>query len=107
MQKLEHALNSEHSSTTSASTVRYTALERLVNGVHVTNELRFLLEHPRADVTLEGLDVTNAMYNGQVLSHALFHCELPTANLTLVSGVRVFGSAAALSMCRVVVSADR
>ena len=96
-----------HRLATSASKARYTILGRLVNGVHVTKELRLLLDNTRANVTLEGLDVTNTMYNGQVLSHTLFHCELPTANLTLVPGVRVFGSTGALSMRCVVVSADR
>ena len=96
------------------------------------------LEHTRAQVTLEGFDVTNIMYSGQVrfqcafmcklpvanvtleccdITHAMngsqmnievaFLCKLPAADITLVPGVRMFRSAAVLSMRRVVVSADR
>ena len=69
----------------------------------------FVLKHPRATVTLEGLHFTNIMYCWQVLFQGAFLGKLPAANLALVSGVRALRSAAAaaLSMHRVVVSADR
>ena len=67
----------------------------------------FVLKHPRATVTLEGLHFTKAMHRGQMSVQVAFLCKLPAANLALVSGVRALGSAAALSMSRVVVSADR
>ena len=66
----------------------------------------FVLKHPRATVTLEGLHVTNTMHRGQVRVQVAFLCKIPAANLALVSGVRALRSAA-LSMRRVVVSTDR
>ena len=69
-----------------------------------------VLEHPRANVTLEGLYFTNTMYSRHVLFQIALFCELPAANLALISGIRMLRSAvaaAALSMRRVVVSADR
>ena len=100
---------SESKSATSAPTARNTVSRRLVNGLFVTSELRLLLEHPRANVTLKSLDVTNTMYSGHVLFQIALFCELPAANLALVSGVRMLWSRwpAALSMRCVVVSADR
>ena len=66
------------------------------------------LKHPRADVTLEGLDVTNTMNRRQVPLQMAFMHKLPAANFALVSGVRMLWSAAAtLRMRGVVVSADR
>ena len=65
------------------------------------------LKLTRTNATLEGLDVTNTVNRRQVFLHIAFIHELPAANLTLVSGVRMLRSTAALSMCRVVVSADR
>ena len=66
----------------------------------------FLLKHARANVTLEGLDIANAMNRRQVPLHIPFMHQLLAANLALVSGVRMLRSAS-LSMRRVVVSADR
>ena len=66
------------------------------------------LKLTRTNATLEGLDVTNTVNRRQVFLHIAFIHELPAANLTLVSGVRMLWSAAtALSMRRVVMSADR
>ena len=76
--------------------------------LHVSLHVMLVLEHPSANATLEGLDVTNTMHRGQVSVQVAFLCKLPTANFTVVSGVRMLSSAAAtLSMRRVVVSADR
>ena len=74
----------------------------------MSGKIAFLLKHTRANVTLEGLDVTNTMNHRQVSLQTAFLCKLPAANLALVFGVRMLWSAAAaLSMRRVVVSADR
>ena len=74
---------------------------------HVSLKVMLVLKHPRADVTLERLDVTNIMKCGKVLFQVAFLGKLPAANLALVLGVRVFGfTAASLSMRRVVVNAD-
>ena len=97
----------EHGPATSASTARYTALGRLVNGLFVTNELRFLLEHARANVTREDLDVTNAMNRRQVPLHIAAMHQLLAANLALVFSSRMLRSVASMSMRRVVVSVDR
>ena len=72
-------------------------------------QVAFYVEDFRTHVALESLDVTNAMNGSKVELQAAFLCELPAANLALVSGVRMFGSApaSALSMHRVIVSADR
>ena len=76
--------------------------------LHVSLHVMLVLKHSRANVTLEGLDVTNTMDSGQVSVQVAFLCKLPAANFTVVSGVRMLSSAtAALSMRRVVVSADR
>ena len=77
---------------------------------HVPFKTAFLLENSRANLALEGFDVTQAMYSSKVFFKAAFLCELPAANLALVPGVRMLWSlaaAAALSMSRVVVSVDR
>ena len=74
----------------------------------VVLKIVFALKHPRANATLERLDVTNTMNRRQVPGQIAFIHKLPAANLALVSGVRTLRSAAdALSMRRVVVSADR
>ena len=66
------------------------------------------LKLTRANVTLEGLSVTHTMNCSQMKIEAAYRSELPAANLALVPRVRVLWSvAAALSMRRVVVSADR
>ena len=70
-------------------------------------KIEFLRKKFGTNVTLESLDVTNTMDMSHVTSQPMTSCKLPAANFTLVSGVRVLGSAAALSMRRVVVSADR
>ena len=91
-----------------------TAPDRALDLMYVLKvplQVMLALEHARADVTLEGLDVTNTMYCGQVCGEISFQSKLPAANIALVSGVRMLWSAsaaaAALSMRRVVVSADR
>ena len=66
----------------------------------------FLLKHARANVTLEGLDIANAMNRRHVPLHMVVMHQLLAANLALVSGVSMLRSAS-LSMRRVVVSADR
>ena len=69
-----------------------------------------VLEHARANVALEFLDITNTMHGGQVLFQVMFLCKLPAANLALVRCVRVLWSAeaaAASSMRRFVVGANR
>ena len=43
------------------------------------------LEHTRANVTLEGLDVTNIMNCGQVCFQVALLCKLPAANVALES----------------------
>ena len=69
-------------------------------------KIAFLGERLGANTTLEALDVT--VNSWQMFFHVAFLRKLSAANLALVSGVRMFGSAAAaLSMRRVVVSADR
>ena len=75
----------------------------------VFSKSAFFFENTRANPTLESLDVTNTVNRCQVPLEVVIPNELPVANLTLVSGVRMFWSdaAAALSMRRVVVSADR
>ena len=76
----------------------------------VPRQVAFYIENFRTHVALEGLDVTNAMNGSKVQLQAVFLCELPAANLARVSGARMLWSAAvaaALSMRRVVVSADR
>ena len=77
--------------------------------VKVSSKSAFPFENTRAYVTLESLDVTNTMKSCHMALQVTFFRELPAANLALVSGVRMFwfGAAAALSMRRVVVSADR
>ena len=77
--------------------------------LYVIVTVLFVLKHPRANVTLESLDVTNTMNSRQMTSQVSFVRKFPTANLALVPGVRMFwfGTAATLSMRRVVVSADR
>ena len=62
---------------------------------------------PAANIALEGFDVTNTMNSSHVTTHFALFLKRPAANVTLVSGVRVLWPAAALSMRRVVVSADR
>ena len=77
---------------------------------HVPFKTAFLLENSRANLALEGFDVTQAMYSAKVFFKAAFLCELPAANLALVPGVRMLRSrrsAAALSMRLVVVNVDR
>ena len=61
-----------------------------------------VLEHARANITLEFLDITNTMHSGQVPFHVTFLGKLPAANLALVLGVRMlwFGDAAATSSMR-------
>ena len=62
----------------------------------------FSLEDLRANVALEGLDVTRTVNGFHVTTKRALLCELPAANLALVCAVRT-----PLSMRRVVVSADR
>ena len=69
-------------------------------------EVMLALKHPKTHVTLEGLDVTNAMNRRQVPLHIAFMHELLFANITFVLGVRV-AAAAALRVRRVVISAHR
>ena len=88
-----------------------------LEGLDVTNtmycgqvcfQVALTCKRPAANVALEGLDATNTMYCRQVCLHIFFIHKLPAANLALVPGVRMLRSAAAaLSMRRVVVSADR
>ena len=74
----------------------------------VSFEVMLELEHPRANVTLEGHSLTHAMYSSHVTNQFALFSKLPAANLALVPGVRMLRSDAAfLSMRRVVVSADR
>ena len=73
--------------------------------LHVSLHVMLVLKHSRANVTLEGLDVTNTMDSGQVSVQVAFLCKLPAANLALVSGARALRSA--VSMRRIVVSVDR
>ena len=68
-------------------------------------EVMLALKHPKTHVTLEGLDVTNAMNRRQVPFHIAFMNEFLFANITFVLGVRVAAAAAALSVRRVVISA--
>ena len=69
-------------------------------------KIAFLGERLGANTTLEALDVT--VNSWQMFFHVAFLRKLSAANLALVSGVRMFGSAAAaLSMRRVIVSVDR
>ena len=78
--------------------------------LQVSFKVLFVLEHPRANVTLEGLDVTNTVNCRQVFLHITSIQELPAANFALVFGVRMLGwrpSSPALSMCRVIMSIDR
>ena len=70
-------------------------------------QVTLVLKHTSANVTLESLNAANTMYSGQVHFQVTFVHKLPAANFARVSGVRMIGSTAALSMCRVVVSADR
>ena len=82
----------------------------IMHSCNMILEAAFLCKSLWTNVTLEGLDVTNTMNRWQVYFQVAFLCKLPAANLALVSGVRMLGSrrsAAALSMRRVVVSADR
>ena len=80
-----------------------------MHSLQVILQTKLVLEHPGTNVTLEGLDVTHTMDSGYMALQATSLRELPAANLALVSGVRMLRSAAAaaLSMRRVVVSADR
>ena len=74
---------------------------------HVPFKTAFLLENSRANLALEGFDVTQAMYSAKVFFKAAFLCELPAANLALVPGVRMLWFFPSLSMDSVVVSVDR
>ena len=66
------------------------------------------LKLTRANVTLEGLSVTHTMNCSQMKIEVACRRELPAADLALVSRVRMLSSAAAaLSMRRVIVSANR
>ena len=47
--------------------------------------MMFAIEHSRANVTLEGLDVTNTMYSGQVPGQVVFLSKLLPTNFTLKS----------------------
>ena len=69
----------------------------------------FLHGYVSANLTSKAFDVTDTVSATHVLTQPLTTRELPAANLALVPGVRMFWStaAAALSMRRVVVSADR
>ena len=68
----------------------------------------FSLEDLRANVALEGFYVTRTVNGSLVTKKCVLLGKFPAANLALVSGVRMLRSgAAALSMRRVVVSADR
>ena len=70
-------------------------------------EMGLVLVGLRADVALVLLDVTSSMYSFDVHQQIALPLKLPTANFALVSGVRILRSAAAaLSMRRVVVSAE-
>ena len=62
-----------------------------------------VLEHPRANVALEGLDVTNTMHSCQVNVQVAFRSKLLLANLTLKSCLISWS----LCVRRVVVRADR
>ena len=81
----------------------------IMHSCNMILEAAFLCKSLWTNVTLEGLDVTNTMNRRRVSLQTAFLCKLPAANLALVSGVRMLRSAAtaALSMRRVVVSADR
>ena len=78
-----------------------------MNRRQVLRQVAFYVEDFWADAALEGLDVTIAMNGINVTLEAALLCKLPAANVALVSGVSTLGSTAALSMRRVVVSADR
>ena len=81
-----------------------------MNFFQMTLKVIIALEGLRANAALKGFDVTNFMNSSHVTMHFVFLHKLPAANLALVPGVRMLGSrrsAAALSMRRVVVSADR
>ena len=69
-------------------------------------EMGLVLVGLRADVALVLLDVTSSMYSFDVHQQIALPLKLPTANFALVSGVSMLRSAAALSMRRVVVSAE-
>ena len=62
-----------------------------------------VLKHPRANVTMEGLDVTNTMHSRQVNVQVALRSKLLLANLTLKSCLISWS----LCVGRVVVSADR
>ena len=62
-----------------------------------------VLKYSRANVTMEGLDVTNTMYCRQVSVQVAFRSKLLLANLTTKSCLISWS----LCMRRVVVSADR
>ena len=74
---------------------------------HVNLKIVPALCHIRTGVTLKSFGVTQAMNVSQVTLEAAFLRKLPAANLALVSSIRTLGSATALSMCGVVVRADR
>ena len=84
-----------------------------VNCGQVLLKVTFPLKSLRADVTQKSLDVTNTVHSSRVQTHALPLCELPTANVTRVLGVRMLWSwrrrrsGVARKVRRVVVSADR
>ena len=69
----------------------------------VTLQDMLVFEHPRANATLKGLDVTNTMNRWQVPFHIAFLCKLLPANLTPKSCLISWS----LSMRRVVMGTDR
>ena len=79
----------------------------------VSRQIAFLFKSFRADVALKILYVTNTVNSSHVQTHVAGVRELPAANITRVLGVRMLWSwrrrrsAVALSVRRVVVSADR
>ena len=87
----------------------------VVNSSHVYTQIGLLFKLPVAKLTLE-LGAFSAMNSFHMSTQNPLGCKLPVANLTLVSSVRILWSrpwrwrqrsGVALSMRRVVVSADR
>ena len=67
----------------------------------------FSLKYTRAEITLECLDVTDAVNCSHVKVQVVLSRELPAAMVAFKPGVGMFWSAGVLSMRRVVVSVDR
>ena len=79
----------------------------VMNSSYMSLENVFTIKYLEADLAFKRLDVTDAVYCGQVSPKTSFHGELSLTNFTFVLGVHMLSPARNLSMYSVVVSVDR